>query len=673
MPWYGKDADPAGATNASANFCRNHPLPADTIIESSPELTGMRFYSGTKTPDGDARMAVYRLGSLTDPSASVMLQEHLFEFEGLSAEQWEEHTFTGISIDPTEIHWVAFKTAGGVDIRFDTGGGEEDWYAGAGRYHSSVISADPSIAFAATWPTDSGSQSSFWYYYGLEITAGAPPSPAITEVDHDKLFPLCPDPSIVGTTFNASQSTSRAYLSPSATWVLADALELEVVSWADTLVVVKIGSLEPVGGGNRFIHIVHTPTGTPDPSNGFAVVADYPDHLLQVKKLTSPTTNGVVSVTFDKTPRIVKIMGVDLAADGGDSDSHIHFGVLTADGFRASGMFSNSFITPDFSRHQSDATWIHYDTNGAVAERATPSISGKDVELDFTTTISSELQIYLIAICSDTDLIDVDIGNTTVTSGAVASTSFEPDTVWMGAIGLATYPSEATTHALMSLCVATQDDVAGMHCYWGSTNTAASSLIDSTTILSELVQGSYVWQMTAFTFEADGFSWTGSNVDEFWWVAFRLNGVRCSSAVVTVPDGTAPFDADLHDFGWVAGGMISMSASEPSQNEANGNGGRMSFGFNDGDEALANHVHSDAGSIGSARSQNSDAADGYILTGGDDAESPTWRIELHQNGGPMVRENIKVNVAVNDDANDRVLVWAMESVNKYDSGPGLPL
>lgn len=678
MTWYGKDFDPTtpSAQNTTANWCRGHPVPASTIGGgfTTPVLSSVRFYGGDSVT-GDCLIGVFQGGTVGDPDTGDFLGEAYFASPG--ADQWNEAAISGgpVSIDVDDVIWLHLKANGSIDVRYDDTSGEaEDWYSTEGRYVSTAVSSDPTDSFTNDdpWPTDGGSTSLFWYYFGFEITEGST-SPTISDVDHDKLYPGA-TATVAGTLFGASQSTSKVYISPTATWVLADAVEVVATSWSATSIGIRVLDLRDAAGdavtGDTFMHVVLDPGGTPDASNGFAIVSDYPDHLYQVKKLVAPTSTQSVNVTFDKVPRIVWIHSIYRVSDGTEVHLKWHTTLLTASGSRGIGMFSSN-SSGDWSRYQEDdgSFKLYNDTGTTFPVLAALSISGNNVVFNFT-AVDTAVQIYVAAICSDTDLIDVAVGDFAVSSGSVSGLGFQPDCVNLLTVG-STFPTDGTTHALISWGMATGDDESALNGYAGDPNTDAHSLIDSGNVCAQLSGTSYTWEMTAFTFTSGGFSWTGSNADEVGYLAFRLNGVRCGSGVVTVPTGTAPVDMAFPDFGWVPQGYICLSGSEPTQTESLGLNCRVSVGFYDNDEKLCAFATSAEGAANSDRRQDSAES---VLELGDDAATATARIVPRE----IIRHAPLSIVETQDDDEDRVLVFAVEEVSPrkhegLNAGQSIPL
>ncbi len=265
MTWYGKDNAPTTDSNTTMNWVRGHPIPADTFTEDSPTLNKIAFYTGTSAP-GDARVAVYQGGSLTDPSGATLVAEGLITSPTTTA--WNEFTASLETLDSTKITWVFVKgtTANGADVRYSSASAEaEDWYSTQGRYVSSVVSSDPTVAYAATWPTDGGSQSAYWYNFRIEVLVGEGVfSVTPSEFDMDTA-----DVDIVGAGFEASQGTGSVYLSD-ATTLAGSTLEVDLDSvigtWSDTAVsninlsnlsASLLTDLHTLGPGARYVIVVN--------------------------------------------------------------------------------------------------------------------------------------------------------------------------------------------------------------------------------------------------------------------------------------------------------------------------------------------------------------------------------------------------------------------------------
>lgn len=681
MTWYGKEVDPGGGTSTTANWCRGHSVPASTIggAFTTPQLASVRFYGGT-TVTGDCLIGVFQGGTVGDPDTGTFLGEAYFASP--SASQWNEAAISGgpVNVDVDDVIWCHLKANGSVDVRYDSTSGEaEDWYSVLGRYVSTAVSSDPTDSFANDdpWPTDGGSHGDFWYFFGIELVEGGPPTPTVTDVDHGKLYPGATG-TVAGTNFGASQGDTRLYISPSATWALADAVEVYLDgTWTATSIPFVVRDLKDPSGnnvtGDTFFHVVEDPTGTPVSSNGFAIVSDYPDHQMQLVEVAMLTSPGTATATFDKTPRIIWVATVDTdAVDAGATDLRWSLAFLQGSTSRSLGLFSDDG-SDDWSRYQDDTLYKTYGSSGGgFNKECSLTVSGKDVELDYSTAAGEDGIIYVLALCSDTDLIDVAVGDNTVSSGAITGLSFQPDCIHFACAGT-TFNNDDFTHGIFSWGMATDDDEACLSLTMGSP-ADPHSLIDEGVACTQLAGDSYTWTISNVTMTSGGCTWDGSNADEVMWMAFRLNGVRCGLGVVTNPTGTAPVEFTLPDFGWVPQGLILLTASEETQATTGGVDARMSIGFwEQGLTDPACMMASDRAGTGitDRRQQNAD----QLLEMGDDADAPAKEIS-HR--GLVIRRAPVVDVTVQDGDADYVLVLAIEEVSPrkhegLNAGQSIPL
>lgn len=157
-------------TVASVNWCR-------AMVGTSPNtdsliLKSVNIRVGTSHSQ-QVRLAVYQGGvDADDPTGATLVWQGLTTGSGTS--EWIQLSASDESLTKNVLTWIAIK---GNDSGFSTlyqstdpGG---DFTSDSGRYLSDgAISSDESVAYPATWPSDSSTRSDFWYSLYLTYDIG---------------------------------------------------------------------------------------------------------------------------------------------------------------------------------------------------------------------------------------------------------------------------------------------------------------------------------------------------------------------------------------------------------------------------------------------------------------------------------------------------------------------
>jgi hypothetical protein len=156
--------------NPVVNFCLamgGDPPNVDNMI-----LRSASIYVGA-THTAQVRLAVYQGGVLsTGPDGATLLKDFGLT-TGSATNQWLELTHVGndIDVNKTDPIWISFKgNDSGFNVRNSSSSLDaEDFQTARGRYETSVVSIDETVAYASTWPSDSGSFGNFWYAVKLKL------------------------------------------------------------------------------------------------------------------------------------------------------------------------------------------------------------------------------------------------------------------------------------------------------------------------------------------------------------------------------------------------------------------------------------------------------------------------------------------------------------------------
>lgn len=133
------------------------------------KIKGAQLWPTTHT--SQVRMAIYSGGSLSSGPDGATLLVDLGMTSGSDTSAYVSLLCTPIEMPAATPIWLAIKgDDSGVLIPYSDGPADGvNWQQATGRYDSSAVSTDESVAFPSTWPTDSGSFAAYWYLVRLLV------------------------------------------------------------------------------------------------------------------------------------------------------------------------------------------------------------------------------------------------------------------------------------------------------------------------------------------------------------------------------------------------------------------------------------------------------------------------------------------------------------------------
>ncbi|MHC4497500.1 MAG: hypothetical protein ACYS21_00135, partial [Planctomycetota bacterium] len=148
-------------------------------------LKSVAIYCGA-THSEQMRMAVYQGGSDADnPDGATLVWEGLTSGSGTN--QWITVTADDSALAKNTRTWIAFKTNNnGFSVAYQNSSpATHDFETDDGRFESDgSVSSDENTAYPATWPSDAGTRSGFWYSVYLTYDTNSPPdAPTFYDVD----------------------------------------------------------------------------------------------------------------------------------------------------------------------------------------------------------------------------------------------------------------------------------------------------------------------------------------------------------------------------------------------------------------------------------------------------------------------------------------------------------
>jgi hypothetical protein len=297
---------------------------------------------------------------------------------------------------------------------------------------------------------------------------------------------------------------------------------------------------------------------------------------------TTPSSTGTDSITgVGFTPKALLLWGapvtdenaaVNACAWSGITDGTNHYAVATA---------SEDGVA-DTRRDTSETACLNIlnaDSDTLLAVADLDSFDSDGFTLDYSST-SSGYVVHFIAF-GGSDL-DVEAGATAASASPVTGLSFQPDLVFVIS-GCVSTPggSDFTTTAQFGCFDGSLNQ------WWiGATSDSNGTGNRSSTLRTAAFCGQYAaeamtWETAVTAINSDGFSWSGSNADRFYYLAFSTGpwGVKVGNYAKTT--ATAPASQDLPDLGFIPQIYGMVTASRTSTSLSN-NGVAATMGAFDG-------------------------------------------------------------------------------------------
>ncbi|MCG8432749.1 MAG: hypothetical protein MJA83_01810, partial [Gammaproteobacteria bacterium] len=261
---------------------------------------------------------------------------------------------------------------------------------------------------------------------------------------------------------------------------------------------------------------------------------------------TTPATTGPDAVTgVGFTPKAILLWGVPATDEAVNADACHWFGMTDGTNDKTVSMSSeDAAINGRRDLDESNCLSIldtPSDTPVAVASLASFDADGFTLNYSSTT---ANLVVHFVAIGGE-DCQAV-VGQEPANSSPVNGLPFQPQFVFAMTSGQV-LGSAQTDHTIQSFgCF---DDslnewwVAADHEFTANTN--KDSIVRSSGFIGQLFDGSITWEASVSTINADGWSWTGSNADGFYYLALHLGDAGSVAGTFTKSTGTAPADQDL--------------------------------------------------------------------------------------------------------------------------------
>lgn len=351
---------------------------------------------------------------------------------------------------------------------------------------------------------------------------------------------------------------------------------------------------------------------------------------------TTPSATGnqtVTGVGFE--PKAVMFEAVPRTDENVGSHASHFFGFSDGSNHRSLTVESEDGAN-DTSRNQRNSAIYLMTYDDTVVARATVGSFNSDGFVLNYTVANSGYVIHYVAFGGD-DLNAV-VGTGTVSAGSVSGLSFEPDLVFLGTVGVTFEGGD--TNGIIDFGVINSSNQWYAGATHGTNNLTKSSVITDDGCLAQTHADTATWQMTSCTTTSSGFSWSGTNTDQFGYLALETDTSDTSVGVfqkeTTGTSGAEQtlsgwgFDNDAAIVGFASAGKLTKVGTSPPT------GTSLTFGSYDGTNQGSITVTDERTTTDSDSVQNDDSVigiainDGSIIAKGtasdltDDGVTLTW-------------------------------------------------
>ena len=219
-----------------------------------------------------------------------------------------------------------------------------------------------------------------------------------------------------------------------------------------------------------------------------------------------------------------------------DGTTHKSNSIKADDGANDQGRYSNNFLIElrDIGTGQNlAATLSSFDSDGFT--------------INYTAASSGYIVHYVAFGGAD---LEAEVGEEPVSSSPLTLTSgtLAPDMMFISTNGVTT-PNSEDTNAIFSFGVVDSDSSWYIAPYHGANNSNSNGVLRTEGCAAQQNNGTLDWEMTSCTLTATGMTWTGSNADEFHYLALDLGD---NDAVVDTfsKETTGVSDASQDITGW---------------------------------------------------------------------------------------------------------------------------
>lgn len=310
------------------------------------------------------------------------------------------------------------------------------------------------------------------------------------------------------------------------------------------------------------------------------------DIKVEIGQFSTPASTGITKISTAFQPKGFILTWAAVSGETAEVDNNYGIGMADASDEFCFGIISEDGI--DFERRFADGDSVLKIPNVASSTTSTPSwdvqavfssFASDGINLNFSKTTSGIIVNYIAFGGAD---LNANAGKATVSDGSVGSLGFDPDLIFAATNG-ATFSEEWLKAAVFGFGVANGTGEwysASYHSDDGATINKGSTVLTSG-VLGQWTAGDFGtpnWEMSSVTMGTGQFSWSGSNSDDFGYLALDV-GDR-NTYVDTLKKASSPQEIQMSfepEFYLLVSGSITSLETGGNENDA-----RYTIGAADG-------------------------------------------------------------------------------------------
>lgn len=298
---------------------------------------------------------------------------------------------------------------------------------------------------------------------------------------------------------------------------------------------------------------------------------------------STPGSTGNDSVTgVGFRPKALILYGVPVTSEAVAVHAAQWIGFTDGTDQRVVGAVSDNGAA-DTLRYRNESNvmqMINGPSDTPVNQAAISSFDADGFTLNYSTATSGYIVHYIAFGGAD---LQADVGQQAANASPETGVAFQPELVFVTTAGLGA-GSGTDTNSLTSFGVFNDNldewFVGGYH------NNNSTANRDSLTITSAFSGQYWVtglnWSSSISAIQSNGFSWTGSDGDNFYWLALDVGGLQTAVGSITKSTDTAPVSQSIGNLGFRPQLIFMGSGTEVDEVINTNNNMRMTFGAYDG-------------------------------------------------------------------------------------------
>lgn len=242
---------------------------------------------------------------------------------------------------------------------------------------------------------------------------------------------------------------------------------------------------------------------------------------------TDGTTGNVSVVTgLPFTPKACRIESTGSTARDVIATDRMVLTECYVDGSTAMGSSIGTRDNGVVKRHQASGTGslivVDATSGGATPEvQGTPALTANGLDINFTAALSGRILEFTFIGGDDVTAKVVEIQ---INDGSLTGLGFTPEFLWGHTSCQTQGATSDTAAALWTRGVSKGSGSANQWVVSLDGDSARNAVQDTGSFLRQIQSASNIWTMSITSFDADGFSWSGSNADNAYILAVNLTG-----------------------------------------------------------------------------------------------------------------------------------------------------